>query len=163
MAGMERDTPIPNEIKLHQKSRVLEIAFDDGKTFRLPYEFLRVHSPSAEVRGHVSRVEAREATLRTFVANTTHDVMLPLTVLQGHLAALQRALPRRVEALSCERGTLGLPRAYVYSSSRPFTLDVPPGSVVTKDIPSYSVAVGNPARVIKRYDAARAKWIRVDE
>ena len=37
------------------------------------------------------------------------------------------------------------------------------GSVVTKNIPSYSVAVGNPARVIKRYDAARAKWIRVDE
>jgi len=48
------------------------------------------------------------------------------------LAALKGALPRRVEALSCERGTLGLPRAYVYSSSRPFTLDVPPGSVVTK-------------------------------
>src|SRR4030095_16665673 len=35
-----------------QKSRVLEIAFADGKTFRLPYEFLRVYSPSAEVRGH---------------------------------------------------------------------------------------------------------------
>ena len=44
--------PAPTEIKLHQKSRVLEIAFDDGKNFRLPYEFLRVHSPSAEVRGH---------------------------------------------------------------------------------------------------------------
>ena len=43
---------VPTEIKLHQKSRVLEIAFDDGKTFRLPYEFLRVYSPSAEVRGH---------------------------------------------------------------------------------------------------------------
>jgi len=43
---------IPTEIKLHQKSRVLEIAFDDGKIFRLPYEFLRVYSPSAEVRGH---------------------------------------------------------------------------------------------------------------
>ena len=43
---------IPTEIKLHQKSRVLEIAFDDGKTFRLPYEYLRVYSPSAEVRGH---------------------------------------------------------------------------------------------------------------
>jgi DUF971 family protein len=42
----------PTEIKLHQKSRVLEIAFDDGKSFRLPYEFLRVYSPSAEVRGH---------------------------------------------------------------------------------------------------------------
>jgi DUF971 family protein len=42
----------PTEIKLHQKSRVMEIAFSDGRTFRLPYEFLRVHSPSAEVRGH---------------------------------------------------------------------------------------------------------------
>ena len=42
----------PTQIKLHQKSRVLEISFDDGKTFRLPFEFLRVHSPSAEVRGH---------------------------------------------------------------------------------------------------------------
>jgi DUF971 family protein len=37
---------------LHQKSRVLEITFADGRQFRLPYEFLRVYSPSAEVRGH---------------------------------------------------------------------------------------------------------------
>ena len=44
--------PVPTEIKLQQKSRVMEIAFADGKMFRLPYEFLRVHSPSAEVRGH---------------------------------------------------------------------------------------------------------------
>jgi DUF971 family protein len=43
---------IPTGITLHQKSRVLEIGFSDGRTFRLPYEFLRVHSPSAEVRGH---------------------------------------------------------------------------------------------------------------
>jgi len=42
----------PTEIKLHQKSRVMEIAFSDGHDFRLPYEFLRVYSPSAEVRGH---------------------------------------------------------------------------------------------------------------
>jgi DUF971 family protein len=42
----------PTTITLHQTSRVLEIAFDDGRAFRLPYEFLRVHSPSAEVRGH---------------------------------------------------------------------------------------------------------------
>src|SRR3954471_14860062 len=40
------------EIKLHQKSRVMEIAFSDGREFRLPYEYLRVYSPSAEVRGH---------------------------------------------------------------------------------------------------------------
>ena len=43
---------VPTTITLHQKSRVLEIAFTDGKTFRLPFEFLRVYSPSAEVRGH---------------------------------------------------------------------------------------------------------------
>jgi len=43
---------IPTGITLHQKSRVLEIAFSDGRTFKLTYEFLRVYSPSAEVRGH---------------------------------------------------------------------------------------------------------------
>lgn len=48
----DADSPTPTEIKLHQKSRVLEIAFADGRTFRLPYELLRVYSPSAEVRGH---------------------------------------------------------------------------------------------------------------
>ncbi len=42
----------PSEITLHQQSRELEIAFADGSRFRFPYEFLRVHSPSAEVRGH---------------------------------------------------------------------------------------------------------------
>jgi DUF971 family protein len=46
------DTPTPTEIKLHQKSRLLEIAFSDGRSFSLSYEFLRVFSPSAEVRGH---------------------------------------------------------------------------------------------------------------
>jgi len=44
--------PQPTEIKLHQKSRVLEISFADGRDFHLPCEFLRVYSPSAEVRGH---------------------------------------------------------------------------------------------------------------
>ncbi|HUQ76877.1 MAG TPA: DUF971 domain-containing protein [Burkholderiales bacterium] len=43
---------VPTAITLHQKSRVLEIAFADGRHFRLPFEFLRVYSPSAEVRGH---------------------------------------------------------------------------------------------------------------
>ena len=52
MTGLHRDTPRPTEITLHSESRVLEIAFSDGRTFRLPYEFLRVNSPSAEVRGH---------------------------------------------------------------------------------------------------------------
>lgn len=52
MAGLDGNTPLPTEIKLHQKSRLLEIAFSDGKRFELPCEFLRVYSPSAEVRGH---------------------------------------------------------------------------------------------------------------
>lgn len=52
MAGLTKDTPIPTELKLHQASRVMELTFDNGSSFRLPYEFLRVYSPSAEVRGH---------------------------------------------------------------------------------------------------------------
>jgi len=48
---------IPTEIKLHQKSRQIEISFADGKRFELSYEFLRVYSPSAEVRGHGSGQE----------------------------------------------------------------------------------------------------------
>ena len=50
MAAPEK--PTPTEIKLHQKSLVLEITFSDGSRFELPYEYLRVYSPSAEVRGH---------------------------------------------------------------------------------------------------------------
>ena len=42
----------PTDIKLHQKSHMLEVAFDDGSHFNLPCEYLRVYSPSAEVRGH---------------------------------------------------------------------------------------------------------------
>lgn len=52
MAGLEKDTPTPTRIVVHTQSRVLEIAFSDGAEFRLPFEFLRVYSPSAEVRGH---------------------------------------------------------------------------------------------------------------
>src|SRR5512136_3069392 len=46
------NTLTPSEIVLHARSRVLEISFSDGRRFELPYEFLRVYSPSAEVRGH---------------------------------------------------------------------------------------------------------------
>jgi DUF971 family protein len=52
MAGLTSTTPRPTEIKLHQMSRELEIHFNDGREFRLSCEFLRVYSPSAEVRGH---------------------------------------------------------------------------------------------------------------
>ncbi|MCW5633861.1 MAG: DUF971 domain-containing protein [Rubrivivax sp.] len=42
----------PTHVTVHQASRVLEVGFDDGKTFRIPFELLRVYSPSAEVMGH---------------------------------------------------------------------------------------------------------------
>lgn len=61
MAGLQPGTPRPVEITLHRKSRVLEIGFDDGKVFRLSCEYLRVYSPSAEVRGHGPGQEVLQA------------------------------------------------------------------------------------------------------
>ena len=52
MAGLNPDTPIPTEIKLHQKSRIIELAFASGDRYELTYEFLRVFTPSAEALGH---------------------------------------------------------------------------------------------------------------
>jgi len=52
MAGLDKNTPIPTEIKLHQKSHRMEISFSDGSHYSMSFEFLRVYSPSAEVRGH---------------------------------------------------------------------------------------------------------------
>jgi DUF971 family protein len=52
MAGLDKVTPTPTQIVVHTRSRVLELGFSDGATFRLPFELLRVYSPSAEVRGH---------------------------------------------------------------------------------------------------------------
>jgi len=54
-------SPQPSEIKLHRQSRVLEITYADGQSFRLPFEFLRVYSPSAEVRGHGPGQEVLQA------------------------------------------------------------------------------------------------------
>lgn len=52
MAGLDKQTPTPQDITVHSQSRVLEIAFSDGAHFRLPFELMRVYSPSAEVQGH---------------------------------------------------------------------------------------------------------------
>jgi len=70
--------PHPTDITLHSASRVLEIAFDDGATFRLPFEFLRVHSPSAEVKGHGRGQE----TLQVGKRDVTIDSLQPV----GHYA-----------------------------------------------------------------------------
>jgi DUF971 family protein len=52
MAGLTANTPQPTSITVHQQSRVLEVGFADGAQFRIPFELMRVYSPSAEVQGH---------------------------------------------------------------------------------------------------------------
>jgi DUF971 family protein len=52
MAGLKPESPQPTKITAHQQSRVLEVGFSDGAAFRIPYELMRVYSPSAEVQGH---------------------------------------------------------------------------------------------------------------
>jgi DUF971 family protein len=52
MAGLRAATPQPTKITAHQQSRVLEVGFDDGAVFRIPFELMRIYSPSAEVQGH---------------------------------------------------------------------------------------------------------------
>src|SRR5437588_4342373 len=86
MAASDK-TPHPTAITLHQQSRVLEIEFDDGRTFRLPYEYLRVYSPSAEVRGHgpgqeTLQIGKREVTIKT-VEPVGHYALRP-TFSDGH-------------------------------------------------------------------------------
>lgn len=70
MARTEGTTPTPTQLVVHKQSRILEVAFADGKRFRLPCELLRVYSPSAEVRGHgpgqeVLQVGKREVSIDT--------------------------------------------------------------------------------------------------
>ena len=87
MGGLDATTPQPTEIKLHQASRILEIAFADGQRFRLPYEFLRVYSPSAEVRGHGPGQETLQIGKRdvaiTNVESVGHYALRP-TFSDGH-------------------------------------------------------------------------------
>jgi len=78
MANPKTATPAPTAITLHQQSRVLDIAFDDGAAFSLPFELLRVYSPSAEVRGHGPGQE----TLQTGKRNVGLTALEPV----GHYA-----------------------------------------------------------------------------
>jgi DUF971 family protein len=52
MAGLQAGAPTPQSITVHSKSRVLEVGFSDGAVFRIPFELMRIYSPSAEVQGH---------------------------------------------------------------------------------------------------------------
>lgn len=61
MAGLTPTSPRPTEIKLHEVSHILEVTFNDGKNFQFTCEYLRVFSPSAEVRGHGPGQEVLQA------------------------------------------------------------------------------------------------------
>ena len=74
MAGIDRDTPIPSEIKLHQKSRRLELIYENGEAYSLDFEYLRVYTPSAEARGHGPGQE----TLQTGKRNVGIDRIEPV-------------------------------------------------------------------------------------
>ena len=71
---MDRKTPRPTDITLHQASRMLDVAFDDGRRLSLPLEYLRVFSPSAEVRGHGPGQEVLQAGMREVAINAIEPV-----------------------------------------------------------------------------------------
>ena len=52
MAGLKADSPTPTALTVHSQSRILEVVFSDGAAFKIPFELMRVYSPSAEVQGH---------------------------------------------------------------------------------------------------------------
>ena len=52
MAGLNKNTPQPQDITVHGQSRLLEVSFANGQAFRIPFELMRIYSPSAEVQGH---------------------------------------------------------------------------------------------------------------
>lgn len=74
MAGIDKDTPIPTDIKLHQQSRILELVYESGERFELSCEFLRVYTPSAEARGHGPGQE----TLQTGKRDVTIEAIEPV-------------------------------------------------------------------------------------
>ena len=74
MAGIDRDTPIPSEIKLHQKSRRLELIYEGGEAYTLDFEYLRVYTPSAEARGHGPGQETLQTGKRNVVIERIEPV-----------------------------------------------------------------------------------------
>ena len=91
MSAPETATPHPTALTLHQASRVLVIAFADGRSFRLPYELLRVYSPSAEVRGHGPGQETLQVGKREVAITTAEPVghyAIQPTFSDGHASGI---------------------------------------------------------------------------
>jgi DUF971 family protein len=82
MSGTSRTSPQPTAVTVHQTTRVLEVSFDDGAAFRIPFELMRVYSPSAEVQGHGPGQEVLQTGKRDVVIDAIEPV--------GHYAVQPR-------------------------------------------------------------------------
>jgi len=74
MAGLTPTTPAPTSLTVHQASRLLEVGFDDGSVYRIPFELLRIYSPSAEVQGHGPGQEVLQTGKRDVVIESLETV-----------------------------------------------------------------------------------------
>ncbi|MEO7104840.1 MAG: DUF971 domain-containing protein [Rhodoferax sp.] len=74
MAGLKAGAPTPQALTVHAQSRVLEVSFSDGASFRIPFELMRVYSPSAEVQGH----GAGQETLQTGKRDVELEALDPI-------------------------------------------------------------------------------------
>jgi DUF971 family protein len=74
MAGLQSGAPTPTQLTVHSQSRVLEVGFSDGKNFRIPFELMRVYSPSAEVQGHGPGQEVLQTGKREVELNALEPV-----------------------------------------------------------------------------------------
>lgn len=88
---MKTDGPNPTALTVHQQSRQLEVSFDDGTTFQIPFELLRVYSPSAEVQGHGPGQEVLQTGKRdvdvTAIEPVGHYAVQP-TFSDGHVSGI---------------------------------------------------------------------------
>ena len=119
MAGLKKDMPHPESLTVHGQTRVLEIGFADGAHFRIPFELMRVYSPSAEVQGHgpgqeVLQTGKREVTITDIAAvghyavqprfSDGHDTGIFSWDLLYHLGERQDELWKRYEDRLAEAG-----------------------------------------------------------
>lgn len=74
MAGLSKNSPTPQALTVHAQSRVLEISFSDGASFRIPFELMRVYSPSAEVQGHGEGQQALQTGKRHVTVHSLEPV-----------------------------------------------------------------------------------------
>jgi DUF971 family protein len=91
MSGLTKQTPIPTGIVVHSKTRALELQYGNDQTYRIPFELLRVYSPSAEVQGHGPGQETLQTGKRDVLINAVEPVghyALQLVFSDGHNTGL---------------------------------------------------------------------------